>query len=233
MDDLRLEARGICKRFFRKGRQSAQYFDAVAPTDLQLVAGELVVLNGRSGSGKTTLLNMLAGLLEPSEGTVSFDGQNLYGLDDATLSHLRNEHIGVIPQGQTALHSLSVVQNLTLPYLLYRDDEACEERALKLLDKLGIRQLADSYPSELSGGESRRLCVARAIMCAPDVLLADEPTGNLDDESTQIVFGMLRELADEGVAVLIVTHEQMAQAYADRILRMDAGVVSFSKVANS
>ena len=225
MGDIRLETQGACKKFFRKRRDSAQYFDAVAPTDLQLAVGELVVLKGRSGSGKTTLLNMMAGLLEPSEGTVTLDGQNLYELDDASLSRLRNERFGVIPQGQTALHSLSVVQNVTLPYLMYRDDDGCENRALELLDSLGIRHLADSYPSELSGGESRRVCVARALMCAPDVLFADEPTGNLDDASTQVVLEMLRSYADAGAAVLVVTHEQMAEEYADHVLKMDAGVI--------
>ena len=227
MGDTRLEACGACKKFFRKGRESARFFDAVAPTDLQLAAGEVVVLGGRSGSGKSTLLNMMAGLLVPSEGKVTFDGQDLYELDDAALSRLRNEHIGVIPQGQTALYSLSVVQNLTLPYLMYRDDDGCEDRALELLDKLGIRQLADCYPAELSGGELRRVCVARALMCAPDVLLADEPTGNLDDASTKDVLEMLRAIADGGAAVLVVTHEQLARTYADRVLHMDAGVVEF------
>ena len=224
MGDIRLEARGACKRFFRKGRESANYFDAVAPTDVQLSAGELVVLKGRSGSGKSTLLNMMAGLLEPSEGSVLLDGQDLYALDDASLSRLRNERIGVIPQRQTALHGLSAVQNVMLPYLMYRDGESCEDRAMQLLEDLGIRQLADSYPAELSGGELRRVCVARSLMCAPAVVLADEPTGNLDDESAQSVLEMLRGVADDGAAVLVVTHEQAAESFADRILRMDAGV---------
>ena len=234
MGDIRMEALGAGKRFFRKGRESAQYFDAVAPTDLRLAAGELVVLGGRSGSGKSTLLNMMAGLLEPSGGQVLLDGQDLYALDDAALSRLRNQRIGVVPQGQTALHNLTVVQNVTLPYLMYREGDGCagtdgtvgcEHRALELLESLDIRQLADGYPAELSGGELRRVCVARALMCKPDVLLADEPTGNLDDESAQVVLGMLRAAADAGAAVLVVTHEQMARDYADRVMRMESGVI--------
>lgn len=229
MGDGKLEARGVCKRFFRKGRESACYFDAVSPTDLKLSPGELVVLKGRSGSGKSTLLNMMAGLLDPSEGHVLLDGQDLNALDDASLSRLRNRRIGVIPQGQTALHSLSVVQNVMMPYLLYGGEAGgeadCENRALELLDDLGIRQLADSYPPELSGGELRRVCVARSLICEPDVLLADEPTGNLDDESAQAVLKMLRGIADGGAAVFVVTHEQAAEGHADRVLEMDAGVV--------
>lgn len=226
MGDIRLEARGACKRFFRKGRSSAQYFDAVAPFDLQLLAGELVVLKGRSGSGKSTLLNMAAGLLEPSEGAVLLGGQDLYSLDDAALSRLRNEKIGVVPQGQTALHNLSVVQNVTLPYLMYRADDGVEARAMDLLDAFGIRALADCYPAELSGGEMRRMAVARALVCEPEIVLADEPTGDLDDENTEAVLKMLRGIADEGAAVLLVTHEQSAEGFANRVLRMDAGVVA-------
>ena len=226
MDAIRLEARGARKAFFRKGRESAQHFDAVSPADLQLAGGELVVLKGRSGSGKTTLLNMMAGLLEPTEGNVLLDGIDLYALDDASRSRLRNERIGVIPQGHTALGSLSVVHNVMLPYLMYREDDGCEACAMDLLESLGIRQLADSYPSELSGGELRRVCVARALICAPDVVLADEPTGNLDDESTLAVLGMLRERAESGAAVLVVTHEQVAERFADRVLRMEAGTLA-------
>ena len=225
MGEIRMETRGACKKFFRKGRESAQYFDAVKPTDFQLAAGELVALKGRSGGGKSTLLNMMAGLLEPSEGAVMLDGQDLYALDDAALSKLRNERIGVIPQGQTALHNLTVVQNVTLPYLMYREDDGVENRAMELLDMLGIRELADCYPSELSGGEMRRMAVARALVCKPEALLADEPTGDLDDENTAIVLQTLRRIADEGAAVFLVTHESAADEYADRILRMDAGSV--------
>ena len=225
MGEVRLEARGARRQFFRKGRDSAQYFDAVAPTSLKLAAGQLVVLKGRSGSGKSTLLNMMAGLLEPSEGTVLLDGQDLYALDDPELSRLRNERIGVIPQGQTALHSISTVQNVTLPYLMYREDDGVEARAMDLLESLGIRELADCRPCELSGGELRRMAVARSLVCNPHVILADEPTGDLDDENTEIVLATLRRAADGGAAVLLVTHEQSAEAFADRVLRMDSGVL--------
>ena len=109
---------------------------------------------------------------------------------------------------------------------MYRDDGGCEKRALELLAQLGIRNLADSYPSELSGGELRRVSIARALMCEPKVVFADEPTGDLDDENTAVVLQVLRDCADSGAAVMIVTHEQVAESYADRTLRMDAGVVS-------
>lgn len=226
MSGIRLEVRGAAKTFFRKTRESAQDFYAVRPTSLSLAAGDLVVLKGRSGSGKSTLLNMMAGLLEPSEGSVLFDNTDLYALSDVELSQLRNESFGVVPQGHTAIHSLTVVQNVMLPHLMYRDEGSCEKRGLELLAQLGIRELADSYPSELSGGELRRMSIARALMCEPTIVFADEPTGDLDDENTAIVLQVLRNCADSGAAVMVVTHEQGAESYADHILRMDAGAVS-------
>ena len=220
-----LRAESVRKQFFRKGRESARHFDAVAGVNVSLRSGELVEVIGRSGSGKTTLLNMLAGLAQPTEGEVLLGEQSLYALDDAALSKLRNERIGVVPQGQTALHNLSVIENVMLPYLMYRADDGVEDRAFKLLSQLGVGDLADSYPSELSGGEMRRMAIARALVCRPDVVLADEPTGDLDDENTLAVLGALRAVADEGAAVLVVTHEQAAATFADRILRMDAGKI--------
>ena len=218
-----LVAQGVTKKFFRKGREEAQWFDAVSGVDVSLAPGEFVVLMGRSGGGKSTLLNMLAGLLAPNEGCVQLNGQDLYALSDDELSRLRNEYIGVVPQGQTPLHSLTVVQNVTLPYLMYRADDGVEARAFELLESLGIRHLADSYPSELSGGEMRRMAIARALVCNPAVVLADEPTSDLDDENTRIVLQKLRDVADAGAAVLVATHDQAAMPFADRTLRIDGG----------
>ena len=223
MGETRLVAEGLTKQFFRKSRESAQNFAAVSDVSLELNAGELVAVMGRSGGGKSTLLNMLAGLLTPTAGKVLLDGQDIYALSDGELSRLRNERIGVVPQGQTPLHSLTVVQNVMLPYLMYRDDDGAEARALELLRSMGIGGLADSYPAELSGGEMRRMAIARALMCRPEVLLADDPTGDLDDENTRVVLQLLRRAADEGAAVLVVTHEPEVSTVADVVRRMDAG----------
>lgn len=223
MAEACLVAQGATKRFFRKGREAAQWFDAVSQVDLELAPGEFTVLMGRSGGGKSTLLNMLAGLLAPTEGRVLLEGRDLYALPDTELSQLRNARIGIVPQGQTPLHSLTVVQNVTLPYLMYRADNGVEARALDRLDSLGIRALADSYPSELSGGEMRRMAIARALVCDPAVVLADEPTSDLDDENTRIVLQALRAVADAGAAVLVATHDAEARSFADRVLRIDGG----------
>lgn len=223
MDASIVRVEDVTKRYFRKSRDSAQNFDAVSKVSMSLRKGELVELVGRSGSGKSTLLNMIAGLVMPTEGSVSVCGERLQLLDDAGLSRLRNERIGIVPQGQTALFNLTVVDNVKLPYLMYRPDDGIEGRALELLGMLGIDDLAECYPAELSGGELRRMSIARALACNPDVILADEPTGDLDDENTRAVLGILKDAAASGAAVLVVTHEQAAAEYADRILRMDSG----------
>lgn len=220
---MELRAVGICKEFLR-GSGETNRFQAVRETDLTLTGGTLTLLTGRSGSGKSTLLNMLAGLLSPTAGKVYLDGTDLYAMPDKALSRLRCEKIGVIPQGQTALHSLTVLENVCLPYTLY-GEAAHEDEARALLEELDIAALADARPAELSGGELRRTAIARAMLRRPAVLLADEPTADLDDENTAVVFGYLRRAAEQGAAVLAVTHETDAAQYADRVLRMHSGAL--------
>lgn len=225
---MRLRAENISRKFPRKTGE-ANFFYAVNPTDLTLEPGTLTVIMGRSGSGKTTLLNMLAGLLAPSEGNVFLEEagapKDLYALSDKDLSILRNAHIGVVPQGHTGLDSLTVLENVKLPYALYHRDDGADAKARELLEKMDIAHLAEVYPSELSGGEVRRLAIARALVMEPAVLLADEPTGDLDDENTEVVLKLFREIADRGTAVLVVTHESGSKRYADRVFRMDAGTL--------
>lgn len=233
MDRVILQAQDVRKEYFRKGRKSARYFDAVPHMSFELARGELVALVGRSGSGKSTLLGMLGGLLEPTEGQVILDGINLHALSDEELSRMRNERIGYVPQGQTAIYSLSAVRNVMLPYALYHDEKATEEReghAMELFAKLGIAALADSFPVELSGGEMRRMAIARALINEPDVILADEPTGDLDDENTQVVLQLLRDEASRGAAVLVATHEPKVMDLADRVVSLEASERSASLV---
>ena len=193
-------------------------------TSLSISGGKLIEIMGRSGSGKSTLLNVCAGLLEPTAGKVFLDDTDLYALEDKERSRLRNQAIGVIPQGQTGLRSLTVLENVLLPCEMY-GITGQEEYAMELLERVGIADLAGTYPSELSGGEMRRLSIARALIRKPGVLLADEPTGDLDDENTHVVLGMLRRFADEGTAVLLVTHESDAEEYADEGYRMEKGIL--------
>ena len=219
---MELKAEGVSHRFFRETKNS-NFFYAVKKTDFELKAGTLTEITGRSGSGKTTFPNILSGLLKPTEGKVLLDGRDIYSLDDTRCSILRNRSFGVIPQGQTAVSSLSVLENVLLPWRLYEKSAAPEERAEELLQRVGISELRDARPKELSGGELRRLSIARALIIDPDIIFADEPTGDLDDENTIEVLKLLKRSAEEGKAVLLVTHENEAEKYADRIYRMNNG----------
>jgi putative ABC transport system ATP-binding protein len=186
----------------------------------------MAVLTGRSGGGKSTLLNMLGGLLAPSSGKVLFDETDIYQMDDAALSRFRNQKIGIIPQVQTGIGSLNVTENILLPYTLYKEKPEDMQYLQQLMERLDIANLAQAMPAELSGGEMRRMSIARALIRKPGVILADEPTGDLDDENTAAVLALLRETAHAGAAVLLVTHENAAADYADRMLRMDGGVLT-------
>ena len=217
-----IRAEDISRRFFRR-TGSANYFTAVHPLTLEISSGEVVVLRGRSGSGKTTLLNMLSGLLQPSEGRVFLENTNLYSLSDTALSILRNEKIGVIPQGRSAVNTLTVRENILLPSILY-GRKIPEESVANWMSTLGISHLANAFPGELSGGELRRMAIARALVQNPDVLFADEPTGDLDEENTRLILSTLRSLAHEQKkAVFLVTHENISPSYADRNFSMDSG----------
>lgn len=222
---MKLKAEKICKKFNRK-TSGASYFYAVNETDFELAEGSLTAVYGRSGGGKTTFLNMLGGLLEPSGGRVLIDGTDIYSLPDKELSEFRNKNIGIIPQGSTALPTLTVLENVLLPRLMYgKSDDSAQKYAVELLEKVGIAELSEAMPNELSGGELRRMAIARALMNKPSVLLADEPTGDLDDENTALVLSLLRDTAKDGTSVLIVTHEGEAENYADIVLKMDSGIL--------
>ena len=204
-----LTAKELKKDFPRTGR-SSNYFTAVQPLDLTLRSGEMIEITGRSGSGKSTLLNMLSGMLTPTSGKVLLDETDLYSLNEKNLSRLRNEKIGFIPQGHTALRSLTVLENVLLPSILYSKEYPPEERARDLLEKVGLTELLDAKPAELSGGELRRMAIARAMLMNPGILLADEPTAGLDTENIMAVLELLRKAAYDGMAVLLVTHENEA-----------------------
>jgi putative ABC transport system ATP-binding protein len=220
-----LEAINITKKFNRL-RQDSNVFTAVSETNLSLEPGSFYVVSGASGSGKSTLLNMLSGLLAPDGGKVLLDGKELYSLDDKELSLLRIDHMGFLPQGQTALYSLNVLENVLIPCTLNGEKALDEKYALSLLDRLGISELADVMPSELSGGEIRRMAIARALIRRPAFLFADEPTGDLDRENTRLILELFRSLADHGTCIFLVSHDTEAFSYGDIIYSMEKGVLN-------
>ena len=217
-----IEATGLTKEFAR-ARGGKRLVTAVHPLDIGLEERQLTVVSGHSGSGKSTLANMLAGILTPTAGHVRLDGTDLYSLRDEELSRLRNERIGLVPQGHTALRALTVLDNVLLPSVLYSKNEAPNERARELLSAVGLGDLADAAPTELSGGELRRMAIARALLMDPAIVIADEPTAGLDSVNATAALTLLRDAADRGAAVLVVSHEAEAQRFADRSYVMEDG----------
>lgn len=202
---------------------------ALAPTTLELQAGELTLLLGPSGSGKTTLLNLLGGLDQPSEGRVQVEGQDLSTLDARGLTLFRRNHVGFIFQFFNLVPSLTASENVELAAELV-DANA---DAAAWLEKVGLHGLADRFPSELSGGQQQRVAIARALAKKPTLLLADEPTGALDHETGLKVVELLEAMArEQRCAVVVVTHDEDMVAHADRVIRLrDGAVVSDTRPA--
>lgn len=198
-----LKALNISKTFKRREED----FYAVKNVDFSLSKGEFVFICGRSGSGKTTLLNLLAGLLNADSGTVLYNDKNIFEFSDNEKSFYRNEYIGFVPQTIGSLPNLSVLDNVRLPHFLFKRDGDGKDRALFLLEMVGIAGLKDELPKNLSGGETKRMLIARALMNSPTVLIADEPTSDLDASTTKDVMSALKSINAEGTAVIIVTHD--------------------------
>ncbi len=217
-----IEATGVSKEFAR-ARGGKRVFTAVHPLDIGLDEGQLTVISGHSGSGKSTLLTMLAGILTPTAGHVRVEGTDLYSLRDEERSCLRNARIGLVPQGNTALRALTVLDNVLLPSVLYSRDEEPAARGRELLTTVGLADLAEAKPTELSGGELRRMAIARALLMEPSIVLADEPTAGLDSANATAVLTLLRDAANAGAAVLVVSHEAEARHFADRSYTMEDG----------
>ncbi len=180
---------------------------------------------GHSGSGKSTLIKIMGLLLKPSTGAYYLDGQNIANLCDKELSYLRMKKIGFIFQDYNLDENLRAYENVILPMLINKEIEKDERefRAMELLEDLGIKERAYHYPKELSGGEQQRVAIARAIANNPDIILADEPTGNLDEENEKIVFGELKKLAKSGKCIVVVTHSPEALKYADKVIEISKG----------
>ena len=194
---------------------------------LTLAAGEIVVLVGRSGSGKSTLLNLIAGIDRPTAGSVAVNGTDLTALDEQARTRFRRRHIGFVFQFFNLIPILTVEENLLLPLDLNgRADDKGVARARALLERVGLAGRGDSFPERLSGGEQQRVAIARALIHEPDVILADEPTGNLDADTAANVLDLLDKLAREaGRTVLMATHSREVIGVADRIFTIERGAL--------
>ena len=218
-----LSARDIVKTF-GEGRTIVRAVDGVS---LDLMPGELVTITGPSGSGKTTLVSVLGALLRPTSGEVRIDGTELSTMGESELSRLRAHSVGFVFQSFNLLDALSVRDNVLFPaHLAPGGIRAAEARADGLLAKLGLSERRDALPRTLSGGEKQRVAIARALINEPKLIIADEPTGNLDSKSGQDVVMILHDVArDQGRAVLIVTHDQRVEDVADRVLWLEDGAL--------
>ena len=217
-----LRAAGLVKSF-GEGRASRRILDGA---DLDVQGGELVAVLGRSGTGKSTLLHVLGGLDRVERGTIEVAGERVDGASERRLAALRRRRIGFVFQFFHLLPELSGEANVRLAARVRGADPRAHERATELVERLGLRAVAGLSPAQLSGGEQQRFAIARALVNDPQVVLADEPTGNLDAISGAEVLRLLREQADAGRAVLLVTHDDAATAAADRVLRLDEGRLS-------
>ncbi|HOM12657.1 MAG TPA: ABC transporter ATP-binding protein [Rubrivivax sp.] len=190
--------------------------------DLELRRGEFVALIGESGVGKSTLLNCIAGLERPDAGRLQLDGRDLLALDEAALARLRRAQLGFVFQAFHVLPHLSVADNVALPLLLLRRPKAqAVQRVQRLLHEVGLDGLGDRAPAQLSGGQLQRVAIARALVHAPGLILADEPTGNLDPATAERVLSvLLTQVRHSGAACLLVTHSAAAARRADRVLRL-------------
>lgn len=223
MDEL-VEIRDMCK-IYNPGENEVRALDHVS---LQISRNEFVAIIGQSGSGKSTLMNMLGCLDIPTSGTYILNGQDVSNLSDNELSDIRNKEIGFIFQGFNLIAGLTALENVELP-LIYRGVGRRERIELSqiALEKVGLKSRMDHKPSEMSGGQQQRVAIARAIAQAPPVILADEPTGNLDSGSTKEIMEILRGLHQEGRTVILITHDNEIAAKAKRIIRiMDGRIVA-------
>ena len=205
-------------------QRGSQHFSAVNNVSFSMAQTDFITIMGKSGSGKTTLLNMIAGLLTPTQGKITINGTNLFELDDKQVSAFRNQNIGYIPQGSSLLPNLTVLENIRLPfYLTKRENQSSLNYALELLEKAKIGYLKDTYPANMSGGEMRRIAILRALICRPKLVIADEPTSDLDEESSAQIMALLTEIHQQGTGLLIVTHDNDVANYSQRTLKMSSG----------
>jgi putative ABC transport system ATP-binding protein len=218
-----LEARQLAKTYDAGGAE----VPALRGVDLSIERGEFVAIMGPSGCGKSTLLNLLAGLDRPTSGEVWLDGERIDGLSETDLARLRRRKLGFVFQFFNLVPTLSALENVELPLLLVgRRRSEARSSANELLSELGLAEKQGAAPVDLSGGQQQRVALARALANRPDVVLADEPTGNLDSAAAREVLGLFRGARDRGQTLVLVTHDPSVASAADRVITLRDGLVA-------
>jgi ABC-type lipoprotein export system ATPase subunit len=218
-----IELRGLSKHYRLSGDTLVKAVDNV---NLTIKPGEFMMVAGRSGSGKTTLLSLIGGLTKPTSGTVNIDGVDIWGLNDATQSRFRAETIGFVFQIPSLLPTLSVIDNVKLPTMFSKEHDNIGEKALSLLDMVGLSEKAHAYPSQLSVGQQKRVALARSLINEPEVVLADEPTSDLDKATELEIMTLIKKVHDDGPRTMImVTHNLDLVSYATDVRTMANGIL--------
>jgi putative ABC transport system ATP-binding protein len=222
-DKIVIKLEGIT-RVYKVGVERIHALDGV---DLEVRENEYVAIMGPSGSGKSTLMNVLGCLDRVSGGRYELDGQNTTGMSDAALARVRNERIGFVFQSFELLSRSKALRNVEMPLIYSRNGWwARRRRALHMLERVGLGDRVKHRPNQLSGGEKQRVAIARALVCNPSILLADEPTGNLDSKTSEDILALFDQLHAEGQTIILVTHEESVARHAKRILRMKDGQIN-------
>jgi putative ABC transport system ATP-binding protein len=223
MDDVVVRTVGLTRRY----KMGDTFVEALRGVDLEIARGEFVALVGPSGSGKSTVLNLIGGLDRPSEGEIWIDGKELSARDEKTLTRHRRQHVGFVFQSFNLLPRLTAEENVALPLMFGGvPEKERRARAKELLEQVGLAERLTHRPTQLSGGEQQRVAIARALVGQPALLLADEPTGNLDTTTGVEIMHLLKELNQEhGLTLLVVTHDPEVAAFADRVVRLRDGQV--------
>lgn len=214
-----LEARNVVREYVTGG----ETIRALKGIDVDVKRGEFLSVIGPSGSGKSTLLNVLGLLDVPTSGSVTYEGTDVVSLNDRKRTTLRKEAIGFIFQQFFLVPTLTAKENVELPRLLEGKPGETEDRAIELLEQVGLGHRIDHYPNELSGGQKQRVAIARALINEPGILLADEPTGNLDRKTGRTILDLFSDITAEDVAVVTVTHDALFEEYADRTIELVDG----------
>jgi putative ABC transport system ATP-binding protein len=217
-----IEANKITKIF----KAGASEVRAVDDASFEVNPGEFVLIFGRSGSGKSTLLGMLAGLIQPTSGSIRIRGRDIGTLSDNQISELRAKELGFVFQFSGLLPTVSVLENVMLPTLFWKEGADSRSRAADLIRKVGLSDRINAYPRTLSSGEMKRVAIARALMNDPSLLIADEPTGDLDAETEYEIMELFRKLNQEGMTIVMVTHNPDLVTYGTQTYTMDRGILS-------
>ncbi|MBU3895890.1 ABC transporter ATP-binding protein [Patescibacteria group bacterium] len=222
-----IKVKNLSKKYINDGVSTPVLHDI----SFEINKGEFVAIMGPSGSGKSTLMHILSFLDRLSSGTYEFEGKDTKDFDDDYLAVLRNESVGFVFQSFNLLARTTVLDNVKLP-LVYSKKKDHDGLAKKALDSVGLSNRLDYFTNQISGGEKQRVAIARALVCNPEVIFADEPTGNLDSKSGSVVMQILQRLNDKGSTIILVTHETDTANYAKRIIRLkDGGIISDEKVS--